>query len=43
MLNFFEIKVRTCSFGKTKRLGLPATITCSKTTIEVLEQGVKYV
>ena len=42
MLNFFEIKVRTCSFEKTKRLGLPATIT-SKTTIEVLEQGVKYV
>ena len=41
-----EIKVRTCSFGKKNKTSsymISAGITCSKSTIEVLEQGMKYV
>ena len=41
-----EIKVRICSFGKKNKTSsymISADITCSKSTIEVLEQGMKYV
>ena len=40
-----EIKVRTSFFLKEKRnfCKIPAAITCSKSTIEVLEQSAKYV
>ena len=41
----FEINGRTCSFKKKKEnfSVIVAGITCSKSTIEKLEQGMKYV
>ena len=39
----FEIKVRTCYFEKKNFCIIPADIACSKSTIELLEQGMKYV
>ena len=44
----FEIKVRTCYFmffwkEKQSFYIIPAAITCSKLTIKVPEQGMKYV
>ena len=44
-LIYFEVKVRTCCCGKKKHnfCIIPAGVTCSKSTIEVLEQSMKYV
>ena len=42
----FEIKVHTYSCGKKEKQNfciISADITCSKSTIKVLEQGMKYV
>ena len=42
----FEIKVRTCSCEKKEKQNfyiIPTDITCSNSTIKVIEQGMKYV
>ena len=39
----FEIKVCTCYFEKKNFCIIPAGIACSKSTIELVEQGMKYV